>query len=85
MTPVAEQMGPSKYWAPSMRITNTPTTFWFPTVSLQVWGAQLSAPGQLTETGSKGRPPRDRRVSTEEDLTLETDLKENVYVGKDVA
>lgn len=35
-------------------------------------------------SGSKGCPPRDRRVSMEKDLTLETGLKANVYAGKEV-
>ena len=58
-TPVTGQMGPSKYWAPSMRITETLTTFWFPTLSLQVWGARLSALRQVT--GALGASPAPRQ------------------------
>lgn len=85
-TPVTGQTGPSKYWAPSMRITNTPTTFWFPTLSLQVWGARFYALRQVMGAlGASPPPPRDSRVSREQGLTLETGLKENIYAGKGAA
>lgn len=89
--PVTGQTGPSKYWAPSMRITNTPTTFWFPTLFLQVWGARFYALRQVTgalgarATAPHPPEPRDRRVSREQGLTLETGLEENIYAGKEAA
>lgn len=85
MTPVAGQMGPSRVLGSVHEDHKHPDHFLVPHLSLQVWGAQLSAPRQLNGDWEQGRPPRDRRVSTEEDLTLETNLKENVFVRKDVA
>lgn len=88
-TPVTGQMGPSKYWAPSMRITETLTTFWFPTLSLQVWGARLSALRQVTGALGASPPPPPGTGgcpgSREQGLTLETRLKENIYAGKEAA